>query len=64
MDSRNAKRTAKRRSSPQRHPAQMVMPDREMPGQVAMACPAPMMRASVTVAFLAVFRPRRSLSQP
>ena len=36
MDMRKEKRTANFRSKPRKHPAVMVVPEREMPGQVAM----------------------------
>ena len=64
MDSRNAKRTANRRSMPRKQPMEMVMPDREMPGHVAMACPAPTISTSAKVALFSVFLPLRMRSQP
>ena len=63
MDSKKAKRTANRRSKPLKQPMQMVMPDREMPGQVAMAWPAPTRRTSAMVAVRSFFRPLGTRSQ-
>ena len=39
MDMRKEKRTANFRSKPTKQPAVMVVPEREIPGQVAMAWP-------------------------
>ena len=39
-----------------------MVPDREIPGQVATACPTPTSRASSIVADFSVFRPRRTRS--
>ena len=57
MDSRKEKRTANFRSSPTKQPAVIVVPEREMPGQVAMACPTPTSSTSSKVALFSVLRP-------
>ena len=56
-DIRKEKRTAKARSKPRIMPTEMVVPERDRPGITARACPQPTMRASATVAFLAVLWP-------
>ena len=62
-DRRKENRTAKLRSNPRIIPAEMVAPDREMPGIMATAWAQPTSSASVTVAFFAVLRPRASRSE-
>ena len=57
MERRKAKRTANLRSKPAKQPVVIVMPEREMPGQSAMACPRPTSSASSIVAVFSVFRP-------
>ena len=57
MDNRKEKRTANFRSKPTKHPAVMVVPEREIPGQVAMACPTPTSSTSRMVADFSVLRP-------
>ena len=50
------------RSKPRKQPAVMVVPEREMPGQVATACATPTSRTSSMVAFRSVLRPFRTRS--
>ena len=57
MDSRKENRTANFRSKPTKHPEVMVMPDREMPGTVAMAWPTPTATASSSDAVRSFFLP-------
>ena len=57
MDSRKEKRTANFRSKPRKQPAVMVVPEREMPGQVATAWATPTSRTSTMVALFSVLRP-------
>ena len=49
MPSRKAKRAASGRSKPSARAAVMVMPERLVPGMMAMACATPMMRAGIQV---------------
>ena len=60
---RKENRTAKFLSYPLSSPAEMVLPDREIPGKVPKACAQPTRRASVIVAVLAVFLPRAIRSE-
>ena len=57
MDIRKEKRTANFRSKPTKQPAVMVVPEREMPGQVAMAWATPTSSTSTSVAVFSVLRP-------
>ena len=65
MDMRKEYRTANLRSRPTKHPAVMVVPEREMPGQVAMAWATPTSSTSSSVAVFSVLRPffTRSLAK-
>ena len=54
---------AKVRSRPVAMPAVMVVPERERPGITASAWPQPTIKASATVAFLAVLWPRAMRSE-
>ena len=57
MDSRKEKRTANFRSKPTKQPAVIVVPEREMPGQVAMAWAMPTSSTSSSLALRSVLRP-------
>ena len=57
MDIRKENRTANFRSNPTKQPAVMVVPEREMPGQVAMAWATPTRKTSRRVADFSVLRP-------
>ena len=57
MDIRKENRTANFRSKPAKQPAVMVVPEREIPGQVAMAWATPTSSTSTRVAVFSVLRP-------
>ena len=65
MLSRNEKRTANLRSKPTKQPVVIVIPEREMPGIVAIACPMPTISTSSHVAVRSFLRPffTRSLTK-
>ena len=62
MERMKEKRTANFRSKPTKQPVVIVMPERETPGQSAMACPMPTTSASLSLAVFSVLPPRRTRS--
>ena len=57
MDIRKENRTANFRSNPTKQPAVMVVPEREIPGQVAMAWATPTKKTSSSLALRSALRP-------